>query len=274
MSSEPGSAAHQPNATIAIVVLTHNRVHLLRACVENVLSRTSAATTEIVIWDNGSEDGTETYLESLDDPRIRVFRSRRNLGQNAYAQAFATTSADYLVELDDDVVEAPEAWDATLLEAFLCLPGIGFLAADIEDDPYDLAAHYRYRVRPHLYTPTEVEGVPLLEGPPGGGCAMTSRAVYNEVGGFRQHKRHVFWQEESAYIEDVKSAGYWAAVHAELKVHHTGGPHYAQQSLEKDAYWEQWNRSLARRATIKRILLRVPFVRRMNARKRWFVEPA
>ncbi len=73
---------------IAIVVLTHNRVHLLRKCVENVLLRTSNATREIVIWDNASPDGTAAYLESLDDPRIRVVISETNIGQNAYARAF------------------------------------------------------------------------------------------------------------------------------------------------------------------------------------------
>ena len=261
-------------ASVAVVVLTHDRVHLLRACVENVLARTSAATTEVVIWNNGSTDGTRDYLDGLDDTRLRIVHSPKNIGQNGYAPAFALTTATHLVELDDDVVDAPLGWDRTLLDAFQRLPGIGFLAADIEDDPYDIAAHYRYRLRPHLYVPTERNGVPLLDGPPGGGCAMTSREAYERVGGFRQSKRHVFWQEESAYIEDIKAAGYWAAVHGELKVLHTGGPHYGAQSVEKDAYWEQFHRSNARRAAVKRLLLRLPFVRRLNARRRWFVEPA
>jgi GT2 family glycosyltransferase len=48
---------------IAVVVLTHSRVHLLRKCVENVLGRTSPATREIVIWNNASTDGTREYLD-------------------------------------------------------------------------------------------------------------------------------------------------------------------------------------------------------------------
>ena len=75
-----------PADGIAVVVLTHNRVHLLRKNVENVLLRTSPATREIVIWNNASTDGTAEYLESLDDPRIRVVRSEKNIGQNAYAR--------------------------------------------------------------------------------------------------------------------------------------------------------------------------------------------
>ena len=68
---------------IAIVVLTHNRVDLLRKCIENVLLRTSDATREIVIWNNGSTDGTREYLDTIDDPRFRVVHSDRNVGFNA-----------------------------------------------------------------------------------------------------------------------------------------------------------------------------------------------
>ena len=94
---------------IGIVVLTHERVHLLRRCVDNVLARKSSLTTEIVIWNNGSRDDTREYLDSLDDPRLRIVHHPENIGQNAYAEAFALTSAEYLVELDDDMIEAPPA---------------------------------------------------------------------------------------------------------------------------------------------------------------------
>ena len=99
---------------IAVVVLTHNRVHLLRECVENVLARASDATGEILVWDNASTDGTAAYLDGLDDPRLHVVHHPANIGQNAYAEAFKLTSAPYLVELDDDVVEAPPGWDGLL----------------------------------------------------------------------------------------------------------------------------------------------------------------
>lgn len=257
---------------IAVVVLTHNRVHLLRECVENVLLRTSEATQEIVIWNNGSTDETAGYLDTLTDDRIRVVHTETNIGQNGYALAFALTTADYLVELDDDVVAAPARWDETLLTAFMRLPEIGFLAADLEDDAHDVAAEYRHRIRSHEYVPVERNGVALLTGPAGGGCALTSRELYDRVGGFRQHSKLVFWEEDSAFIEDIQALGYQAAVLAELRVLHTGGPYYTQPSPEKEAYWADWNRRRARRAAAKRFLLHVPFVRRLNARCGWFAE--
>jgi GT2 family glycosyltransferase len=270
------SAAQVDSAgrAIAVVVLTHNRLHLLRKCVENVLLRSSPATAEIVVWDNASTDGTADYLASVDDPRLRIVRSEENIGQNAYARAFAQTTSPYLVELDDDVVDAPANWDATLLDAFLRLPTVGFLAADLEDDEHDEASRVRHHVRPHEYTLVEENGVRLLRGPTGGGCAMTSRELNQRVGGFRESKKHVFWLEDEAYIADIEKIGFEAAVLADLRVHHTGGPYYSNVTAEKAKYWQERGRDRARRDAVKRTLCRLPFVRRLNARFGWFVAPS
>jgi GT2 family glycosyltransferase len=258
---------------IAIVVITHNRVALLQKCVENVLLRTSDETREIVIWDNGSTDGTDSYLSTLTDPRIRVLRSETNIGMNGYARAFRTTSSRYLVELDDDVVEAPQGWDATLRAAFDRLPEIGYLAADLEDDPNDEASRYRHKIRAHEYELVEENGIRLLTGPAGGGCAMTSWSLSERVGGFRERPNEVFWIEDGAYIEDIQRLGFRGAVLADLRVHHTGGPYYTTPSTEKAEFWRRYWAMRARRDAAKRALVRVPFVRRLNARFGWFVAP-
>src|SRR5207342_3348235 len=153
---------------IAIVVLTYNRLHLLRQCVENVLARTSDATGEILIWDNASTDGTAAYLDALSDPRIRVVHHPENIGQNAYALAVPMTSAEHFIEMDDDIVEAPQDWDASMLDAFRRLPEIGFLQAKLADDGYSPGADLFYRRKSGLYQPEEVNGVTILVGGPVG----------------------------------------------------------------------------------------------------------
>lgn len=258
---------------IAIVVLTYNRAQLLRRCCEEVLGRTSTLTHEIVIWNNGSTDGTVEYLDALTDPRIRVVHHHENIGQNAYAEAFKLTTRPNLIELDDDIVDAPPGWDKQLLEAFSRLPEIGFLAADLEDNPLDEASHVRHHVRPHLYQPAEENGVRLLYGPTGGGCAITSRELYDRVGGFPQSKGRTFYLEDAAYIDRIEKLGFRAAVLSDLRVTHAGGPHYAPFTPEKQAYWAQVKRRQRRRAVVKRILLAAPFVRRLNRRYAWFQEP-
>lgn len=260
---------------IAVIVLTHNRAHLLPRCVSDVLLRTSALTTEIVIWDNASDDETADYLRTLGDGRIRVVSHPQNIGTNAYAPAVAMTSAPYIVELDDDVVEAPHEWDKTMVEAFRKIPDMGYLVADLKEDPNDSAFRYLQHVKEtrDVFTRREIEGIRILDGPTGGGCAMTSRAVYDEVGGFRRHKKLVFWHEDAMYARDVRRHGYRTAYLEDLKVWHAGSPYYSKPSEAKNAFHRHNRRRRAAVDLAKRVLLRLPFVAALNARRRWFSPP-
>jgi GT2 family glycosyltransferase len=272
-----GGLAAQPASTrdsIAIVVLTYNRLHLLRQCVENVLLRTSGLTREIVIWNNDSNDGTREYLDAIDDPRFTVVHHPSNAGLNAYRPACAMTSSSYLLELDDDITDAPDEWDAQLLAAFKKLPEIGYLQAKLADDGHSPGAHYFYRERAHLYRLKELNGVRVwCDGPVGGGCTITSRELYDRVGGFRQHKKLVFWREDEAYIEDIRRLGYTTGILDEVTVFHSGGPHYSEIVGEKREFYDRRKRAIARKTAIKRLLLRLPLVPRLNARFGWFRPP-
>lgn len=264
---------HRPDGDVAIVVLTYNRVHLLRQCVDTVLRNASPRTREIVIWNNNSTDETAAYLDSLDDARIRVVNHDKNIGQSAYGRAFRLTRAPYLIELDDDIIDAPHDWDATLLRAFRRLPEIGFLAANLIDNPFDTTAQVMYHRNAHLYSCQEVNGVRLKFGPTGGGCSMTSRELHDRVGGFRENPKQVFWLEDAAYIADIEKLGYRAAYLDDLQVLHAGGPHYAATPPEKEQYWRDFSRRVARRRVIKRILLRIPLVAPLNRKYGWFESP-
>lgn len=256
---------------IAIAVVTLNRLPLLRKSVENVLGRTES-TTEIVIWNNASTDGTADYLATLPDPRIVVVNSATNVGLNAYALAFRMTTAPYMLELDDDVVDAPQGWDSTLLDAYRRLPDIGFLAADLVDEPDDPVSRFRHYVRPEEYRLYEEGGVRLLDGPTGGWCAITDRELSDRVGGFPEHGE-IYFLEDAEYIAKIAPLGYRAAIMADLRVHHTGGPSFTYQSPEKVKVWARWYRGAVRKQRLKRALLRLPLAHTLNARYALFQPP-
>jgi GT2 family glycosyltransferase len=260
---------------IAVVVITHDRLHLLEKCVENVLRRTSLHTREIVIWNNASQDGTQAYLDTLADPRIRIVHHPENIGTNAYARAFRLTTAAYLVEMDDDIIDAPQGWDERMLNAFRRIPRMGYLSANLVDDPNDSAAQYvKYlREERNAYTRREVDGIRILEGPTGGGCTMTSRDLYDRVGGFREHKSLVFWHEDAAYVRAIHRLGYRSAVLEDLRVWHAGSPYYSGASRAKLEFHEHQARVTARKDFVKRIILRLPFATALNDRYQWFEPP-
>ena len=89
----------------------------------------------------------------------------------------------------------------------------------------------------HQYVEVEEHGVRLLHGPTGGGCALTSRQVYEHVGGFPRVQGEVFFDHDAAYVRSLEQAGYQAVTLADLIVHHAGGLHYSDAPNEKLEFW-------------------------------------
>ena len=102
---------------------------------------------------------------------------------------------------------------------------------------------------------------------------MTSRDAQRAVGGFRERPNEVFWLEDGAYIEDDPAH----RVRGGRARRPEGAPHRRlllhDPSKEKEEYWKRYWARRARREAVKRVLVRVPFVRRLNARFGWFVAP-
>jgi GT2 family glycosyltransferase len=257
--------------SIAIVVLTHDRLPLLRQCVANVLGVTSPETTEILIWDNGSFDGTPEYLATLDDPRITIVTAPSNVGMVAYGRAIAMTHAPFIVQVDDDVLDAPPRWDEQLVAAFRALPRMAWLAADLEDNPTDRASYDRH-YRDH-YTERTTNGVRLLDGPTGGWCTITSRTIYDSVGGLPTSSRQVYFSTDSIYVKKIEAAGYEYAILSSLRVRHSGDSPEDPPPSNKARFHEREAAIQRRKDRVKRALLRLPGVRAANQRRNWFHDP-
>ena len=102
---------------------------------------------------------------------------------------------------------------------------------------------------------------------------MTSRELYDRIGGFRQSGKLVFWHEDAAYVRDVHRLGYRSAVLEGVSVWHAGSPYYSETSPAKAAFHRREDRILARKDAVKRLLLSMPFVAALNARYKWFELP-
>jgi glycosyltransferase involved in cell wall biosynthesis len=64
---------------ISILTPVWNGLPYLKECVNSVLAQ-DFQDWEMIVGDNSSDDGTSEYLQSLTDPRIRVYRHEKNLG--------------------------------------------------------------------------------------------------------------------------------------------------------------------------------------------------
>jgi len=105
---------------ISVVIPTHNRWSLLRRTLAGALAQEDVD-LEVIVVDDGSEDGTHERLQAIADPRLRVLRNEtpkrvagaRNCG-------IEVAAGEWIGFLDDDDLWAPRKL-RTLLDA----PGAG-----------------------------------------------------------------------------------------------------------------------------------------------------
>ncbi|MEO0965859.1 MAG: glycosyltransferase [Planctomycetota bacterium] len=254
---------------ISVVCVTCNRLHLFRDTIEKVIANATDDVKEIVLWNNASTDDTPAYLDGIDDPRVRVVHHPDNIGTNAYAQAFELTTQPYLIELDDDIIDAPQGWDRMLLDAYQKAGDLGFLASNIVNDGKSIASQVFYERDAHLFEPYEHNGVRLLKGPVGGYCTMTDRETMRAVGGFPQHPDQVFFHEDAEYANRVQQAGKRIALLADLKVFHASGPAYSSSATvdaAKAKFYEQRDAKRHRKRRIKRWVHALPLMPAINRR--------
>ena len=92
---------------VSLIVPTRNGLELLRQCVQSIIDRTEYAHYEIVIVDNGSDDGpTLQYLASLrEQPRVRVHRDDRPFNFSALNNAAARICRGAVLGLINNDIE-------------------------------------------------------------------------------------------------------------------------------------------------------------------------
>lgn len=102
---------------VAAVVVTYNRLSLLRRCLQAVLDQ-QGAQADLWVIDNASTDGTGEALRQWAPPRLFYQNTGSNLGGAggfAYGvRAAARAGYDYLWLMDDDTIPEPGALAAFL----------------------------------------------------------------------------------------------------------------------------------------------------------------
>ncbi|MFM9269517.1 glycosyltransferase [Halomonas elongata] len=99
------------SSRLVAVIVSFNRCEHLKQGIAAVLDEPVAG---LVVVDNGSTDGSREWLASLDEPRLEVVTTERNLGgaggfELGFEVALKTFQADWLVCFDDDARPAPGA---------------------------------------------------------------------------------------------------------------------------------------------------------------------
>ncbi len=95
--------------SFTVIIVTYNRIELLKECMEHVLNQTLAPKS-VVLIDNASTDGTKEYLDSLNTDKfsLRVVHMENNTGgAGGFYQGLVEamrTDSDWFMLIDDDAI--------------------------------------------------------------------------------------------------------------------------------------------------------------------------
>ncbi len=193
---------------VAVVIANWNGCHLLPDCLSAVAAQTFAD-FEIVVVDNGSQDGSVEWLKAR-APAVRVICNEANRGfAAANNQGIYASSAPLLATLNNDAQPKP-GWLQALVEAADQAGWAGMFAskivlngpeervdsAGIEVDRSGVAWNRRWGERD-----TAQETEPLEVFGPSAAAALYRRTMLDQIG--------LFDEDLFAYYEDVDLA--WRA---------------------------------------------------------------
>ncbi len=138
---------------VSVVVPAFNRAASIRLALESVL-RQSWRDFELVVVDDGSTDGTPDAVRAIDDPRLRLIETPRNMGAGAARNlGIEEARGDWVAFQDSD-----DEWLPLKLEkqmARLLAPGAAYVAAYcgmlILDEPHGPSGPVGERAMPRYF---------------------------------------------------------------------------------------------------------------------------
>jgi GT2 family glycosyltransferase len=227
----------------AVVIATRNRSEALGTTLEHLLKLSECP--EIIVVDNGSDDGTPEIVRSCFQS-VRLIALDRNLGGAARTLGVMRTSSPTVAFCDDDSV-----WEAGALQGaarlFAEYPRLGLVAAKVllgkecRPDP----ACLEMERSPLARTP----GIPYSSVLGFIACgAVVRRSAYLEAGGF--HPRFGIGGEEELLALDLASYGWRLHYVPELVARHFPSPARdvarRRQIVTRNALWVSWLRGALR----------------------------
>ena len=105
-------AGEGPQPLVSVCIPVYNCERYIGEAIESVLNQT-LQDFELIVCDNCSTDNTLKVVEGYRDPRIRVFRNERNLGQSAnFNKSLSLSRGKYIKLLCSDDIFYPDCLKA------------------------------------------------------------------------------------------------------------------------------------------------------------------
>lgn len=242
---------------VSVIVVSWNTRELLEQCLRSIYGTAGGLTTEVIVVDNGSTDGSVGMVRER-FPQARLIVNRENVGfARANDQAMAMARGRYFLLLNSDAALRPGALEALvgLMESH---PRAGIVGGRLVNPDGSFQASFmdfptlwgevllmlklhRLFYSPYFpsHPPAESEEVREADWIPGA-CMLVRREVWEEIGGLDE--TYFMYSEEVDWCWRVKRAGWRIYYTPEAEIVHWGGQSIGRVPLEKRArvYRGKW----------------------------------
>ncbi len=234
---------------VSIVLVTYNNLNLTIQCVNSILRNTTWPNYQLIVVDNGSEDGTGDYLERLRQavPTAKVILNPDNRGFSAANnQGLREADGDILLLLNNDTV-VPDGWLDPLVR-HLRNPSIGMVGpvtnavgneAKIEVSYTDIQQMQDFADR---YTEArkgrsfDISMLAMF-------CVAFRRGILEEVG-YLDEAFGIGMFEDDDYSRRVQAAGYRTVCAEDAFIHHYGQASF-RKLIASGEYQVLWDKNQA-----------------------------
>ena len=205
-----GSGAEVPTwdkaPKVSVVILSFNRASYLKRTIRAFLETVDYPSYELIVVDNGSEDGSVQFLE---DARSRGAISKllllgNNHGISAgYNHGFAVADpdTDFYMKLDSDIEVLSRGWLGEVIRFMTAHERVGLVALNQVNHPA------------LTLIPTEILGDTELMSFgefPCGSAMVIPRRVRQEIGCFVEHPSMTYVLDDVDFYQRVSRSGYSA----------------------------------------------------------------
>lgn len=221
--------------TCSVIIAAYNAADTVAATIRSVLTQTRQD-FEVIVIDDGSTDDTAAQAESVEDPRVRLYRQENQGPAAARNAAITHATGQYVSTLDSDDLWLPRYLEM-MVTALEQAPDAGFAYTDgwaLEESSGRFrraTAMSRYSVRK---VPTDADSFlqALIRVNFVYGSVTARRAVLEQVGGFNPRVSHSedyeLWLRIAAQgYRGVRVAGPPLAIMRDR----AGGRHYEERSM-------------------------------------------
>lgn len=166
---------------VAIAILTYgNHADILAACLSSIRERAFYQDSiQILVGNNGSTDNTHAITQQY---HVDVYiESQTNRGLDLYTDLFAEADAEFLIELDDDVIELPWHFDKVFEDYFYFFDDYGYLGLNVIENDFIGMEHAKPEAS--QYIEDIRSGLVVENGPTGGWCACVRHLDYLNING-------------------------------------------------------------------------------------------